>query len=495
MATTFLPTVKHKRKDGLYAVYIRVTHNRKSGYIATDKLVNDKGIKANGEICDPYVLKFCSNQIVKFIEMINKVNSANWTVRDVIDYLICGSADISFSEYARKHRDKLINKGQERNARNYQLAVEHLERFVGTTNIMFSQLTSKLIEQWIESLAITKRAKEMYPICVRQIFRAAISEINDYDNGIIRITTNPWTKVKIPKADRAEKLAITPEECRVFFSAPLPTSKMVSPLPELGRDVAMLVLCLAGINTVDLFNLKKSDYRSGIISYHRAKTKKFRADGAYMEMRVPAIIQPLFDKYRTNEEDIFLFDFHNRYSTSDSFSANVNNGIKKICASLGMLKENWYCVYTFRHTWGTIAQNDCGASIHEVALAMNHSAGHNVTRGYLKLNFEPAWILNEKVVELIFFTEKKSKRVNRDDDSFSRFSAKYLMRGELFFRGRLLGVVEDIGFDNINQIIAALAHFIDEDIPPRVMLQYKITNLDKEQIGVYERIYLPKKCL
>lgn len=54
---------------------------------------------------------------------------------------------------------------------------------------------------------------------------------------------------------------------------------------------------------------------------------------------------------------------------------------------MNISKPNQYCVYTFRHTWGTIAQNDCGASISDVAFAMNHSNGHNITRGYIKIDF------------------------------------------------------------------------------------------------------------
>ncbi len=98
---------------------------------------------------------------------------------------------------------------------------------------------------------------------MRQVFREAVKEHNDYDNNVVRIKTNPWPKVKIPQADRAEKRAISAEECRRFFSVALPESLSSRPKGELGRDVAMLVLCLAGINTVDLFNLKKSDYRHG----------------------------------------------------------------------------------------------------------------------------------------------------------------------------------------------------------------------------------------
>ena len=248
----------------------------------------------------------------------------------------------------------------------------------------------------------------------------------------------------------------------------------------------MMVLCLAGINTVDLYNLRKEDYHGSIIHYQRAKTKKFRADGAYMEMRVHPILKPLFEKYASDDE--WLFNFHQRHTTSDSFSANVNIGIKAICESMGMSKEQWYCVYTFRHTWGTIAQNDCGASISEVAFGMNHSAGHKITRGYLKLDFHPAWELNEKLIELVFFTQIKGSRHEEEDtDCFERFSRKYMMRGEVFFRGEMLGKVEDIGFNNVDEIINTLLPYIPDTVPVRSNVMFRITNMDKQQTAIYER--------
>ena len=201
--------------------------------------------------------------------------------------------------------------------------------------------------------------------------------------------------------------------------------------------IAMMVLCLAGINTVDLYNLKKQDYRNGIIHYQRAKTKKFRADGAYMEMRVPAIIQPLFDKYlNTKEDDDRLFNFYQRMTTSDSFGSNVNSGIRQICEAMGMAKEERYSVYTFRHTWGTVAQNDVRASIDEVAFAMNHAAGHKVTRGYIKIDYSPAWELNEKVVDFIFFSGKTSVREQKQEDTHFRLSFRYMVNGAAYHNGQ-----------------------------------------------------------
>lgn len=486
---TFKACVQKERKDGFFPVYIRVTHRRTTQYIKTDKMVTRKELTKSNEIKDPFVLQFCTQRILEYNEKLNKVNIENWTAKEVAEFLTKESEDICFSDYARKHIDRMIDKGEQRNARNYELALQHMERFAGTTKVMFSHLTSNFVNRWIESMEQTHRAKEMYPICMRQVFKAAQVEMNDYDNGIIRIKTNPWVKVKIPKADRTEKLAITPEACRAFFSFPLPDSKMKYPLMELGRDVAMMVLCLAGINTVDLFNLRKEDYHGGIIHYQRAKTKKFRADGAYMEMRVPPILLPLFEKYANKDAaDDHLFVFSQRHTTNDSFCANVNGGIRQICRAMGMTKDEDYSAYTFRHTWGTVAQNDCGASISEVAFAMNHSSGHKVTRGYIKLDFTPAWELNEKVVDFIFFTDKPSVRERQEEEPHFRLSFRYQVHGEAYFQGKKLAELTDTGYNNVDEVIAKLASELPDDIPARSMVMFKIENMDKGQTMVYQRM-------
>jgi hypothetical protein len=325
----------------------------------------------------------------------------------------------------------------------------------------------------------------MYPICLRQVFKAAQKEFNDYDNDIMRVKGNPWMKVNIPSADKTDKLAITPEACRRFFSFPLPESKYTISKAEMGRDVAMMVLCLGGINTVDLFNLKKKDCYNNIIRYNRAKTKKFRTDEAYMEMRIPPILYPLMEKYAGTNE--YLLNFHDRLKTSDSFNANVNIGIKQVCEAMGIPKEDRYCVYTFRHTWGTVAQNDVRASIDEVAFGMNHASGHTVTRGYVKIDFSSAWELNEKVIDFIFFSDKASCREKQEDDGKLRIAAKYMINGIAYHQGKKVAEVNDIGFNNINDVIDRLTLELPEDIPYRSIILFKITNMDKDQVAVYQR--------
>ena len=347
--TTLKAMVRKPRTDGLYSVYIRSVHNRKPGYIKTDKIVDANHV-SNGEITDPVVNEFCAMIIRQYSDRLNRVDASLWSVSEVVDYLLKADEELCFSEYAQFFIRKIESEGRDRTAKNYKLAVCHLERYLGTTQIMFGHMSSTVLKKWIESLALTNRAKEMYPTCIRQIFNSAITEYNDEERDIVRIKFNPWHKIKIPKADTTLKRAISAEACREFFNRPLPVSKMISSLPELGRDVALLSICLGGMNSVDLYELKKTNYRNGIISYKRAKVRNSRRDEGYMEMRVEPFIQSTFDKYlSTDENEEYLFNFHSRYSNSDSFNANVNIGIRKICKDMGMTKDDCYRFYTAKH--------------------------------------------------------------------------------------------------------------------------------------------------
>ena len=180
----FKAIVRTKRKDGFYQVYIRCVHNRKPGYIKTDKLVTDKQVDTHGEINDPFINEYCAQRILEFTQRLNRQEIARWTVKQVIDFLATEDEDLCFSDYARLHIDRMLDRGQIRNARNYELALRHLERYAGTTKIMFSHLTSTWVNLWIKELEPTARAKELYPVCLRQVFREAIRELS-VDNGLL----------------------------------------------------------------------------------------------------------------------------------------------------------------------------------------------------------------------------------------------------------------------------------------------------------------------
>lgn len=57
----------------------------------------------------------------------------------------------------------------------------------------------------------------------------------------------------------------------------------------------------------------------------------------------------------------------------------------------------------------------------------------------------------------------------------------------------MLHEIEDIGFDNKEEVISRLYEYVPEDIPERSMLQFKIENRDRAQVAVYERMKIKTK--
>ena len=113
--------------------------------------------------------------------MLNRLDTQNWTAKEIVEFIQFGKDGISFSKYARKHIEKMIARGQEKTSRDYKWALYSLEKFAGENEVMFSQLNYSFLSRWIDSLAQTSRSKEKYPINLRQIHKAAMLEYNDED--------------------------------------------------------------------------------------------------------------------------------------------------------------------------------------------------------------------------------------------------------------------------------------------------------------------------
>ncbi|MDD3037163.1 phage integrase SAM-like domain-containing protein [Bacteroides sp.] len=483
----FKACVKYKRSDGLYTVYIRITQNRKIGYIKTDKISDSPDV--NGVFKDVHINKYCANAIAGYAEKLNKSDSKNWTVQEIMAYLNSIDEDICFSEYAKKFTDNMYNRGQERNAKNYYLAIGHLERFIGTNRVMFSQLTRKVIEQWIESLSNTARAKEMYPVCIRQVFRKAMLDLNDEDRDVIRIKSNPFLRIKIPEADMPDKKAVSVDILRAFIKAKLPPTKMLVQSEEIGQDVATLILFLGGISTADLFSLKEEMCDDDTIRYNRCKTKNSRRDSAYCELPIPKDVCSLISKYRAKKGSGYYLNFYEKYSTLDSFNAGANIGIARLCKFHNMERMS---SYTFRHSFATICRNELGYSDDDVAFAMNHSSGHRITKGYIREDWSRTTRMCEALYDYIVNGVKIEQKKEVEVDEVKSFrivsSYKSLIYGTLYYNKKKIGEIADVGFNNIKDVMERMNEFLPEDIPEMARVDVKIENADTGEMRIYNRM-------
>lgn len=485
---SFKICLRNVNKNGFWPVYIRVTNNRRIGYIKTKWVVDKRGIGKNGQVKDPFVLENCSKKITEYIRRVNGIDTTEWDIGRIRSFLEGKEGNITFSAYARSYISRLEKLGHDGNARLYKASLRSFERHMQTTTIAFGDVSKGSIESWIAELGHTSRAKSLYPICIRVIFHDAMAASTDPSSILPRLTYDPWNNVAIPESTPARKRSIGVSECRRFFDVDIPDGKD-SWVERLGRDMTLLSFALAGINTVDLFALTKDNFDGSIIRYNRTKTQNRRKDGAYFEIRVNETAATIIEKYRAHDDNKWLFGFSGRYNGARSFNTIVNKGIARICTDrLGMNADQVYTFYSFRHTWATIAQNICGATLSEIGFAMNHIDDNAVTRGYIDIDFSPAWELNQKVFEVVFGSteiQPEVKMSQKGDQGNNLVRPDCMIYARLYCRGDLLGEISDIGFASVDDVIARLS---TTGVPGGAAMQFRIKNVDTGQEAVIERI-------
>lgn len=402
---TFKPVVRNKNKNGYYDVYIRVIHKGKAQYIKTHLLMDNSGLKTlydkDGkekiEISDNSILLVCLNMINGYIQKCNRINTSRMNSKELVEYLKIDE-EISFTAYSRKFINTMFN--EDRNSDNYRMALSRLHEFYNKKELLFSEITSKKLNNWIYSMRNTARAKNLYPTCIKTMFNAGKKEYNDYEKNIIRITNDPFVLVKIPPNNISEMKALDRINTKKFFNA-----NVIEINPKNGdftrmvvaRDVCKIVFCLCGINLVDLYELDKSALSSNWkLTYYRKKTRGKLRGLAKMVITVPEIIRPLFIKYQGEER---LLNFYSRYSTEKGFVHAVDHGIKEVCDIAGI---EHFSYYAMRHTWATIARNDCGAPMDIVSFCLIHASPFKITDMYVRKDFTKVDKINKKVINYLF---------------------------------------------------------------------------------------------
>jgi len=394
MATSFKAKIRKRRASGFHSVYILCTHNDKPAYIRTDLVVQDNGVTDKGDITDPRVLMRATALICSYYDKLQGKRIDNLTVKEVVN-IVTDSVEerISFSGFAETHIRKLSDRGVKR-ADNYRYALNSFLSFAGKTDIAFSEVTSKLLRQWVDSLAHTKRAKSMYPTLLKAIFKAGMEEYNDYDRGVLKVANRPFEFLKIPSTETPEKRSVDVEHLRRFFAFS-PKSGQA----KYAQDVALVSFCLAGMNIADLYELTPDNLQLDKVCYHRAKTKGKRSDSAYMEVCIPLQAMEALARLTEEAREGYLLNLSTRYYDRHACTSYISQGIKKLCEEAGLPTMT---SYSLRHSWATIARNEVGASEEEVAFALNHVSAHRVTDRYIRKDFSRIDRLNELVIAYVF---------------------------------------------------------------------------------------------
>lgn len=62
-----------------------------------------------------------------------------------------------------------------------------------------------------------------------------------------------------------------------------------------------------------------------------------------------------------------------------------------------------------------------------------------------------------------------------------------MVNAAAYHNGQNVAEFTDVGFNNVDEVIARLASMLPTDIPDRSIVMFKIVNLDKSQTVVYQK--------
>ncbi|MCL2413476.1 MAG: site-specific integrase [Bacteroidales bacterium] len=416
-----MPTFKsivephYKRKDGTYNIKIRVIHHdNKKTYISTPWYVTKQDLRGNFEIKTTFYKDLVEDKIREYRKICDKIPSIESLslaelVNKLKNYQDENSFRLNFIEYLTSENETLKKQGRKGVADLRQTTANSLELFVGSKSLDVNKLTSKFLQDYIDSLKgengeVTRKCS-LYPGLIRKALNDLRAKYNDVENGIVRITVNPFAKIRLEKQSVApKKRALSVEEIQRIIDH----KKFDTKREEQARDVFLLSFLLIGINSADLYTC--TDYSDGILTYNRKKIATRRDDKGEMKVKVEPEVLSLIEKYKNrNKSRQEVFDFCNEYADTRGFNKALNKGLKVTETVDGEEKPKFGVAdlqfYAARHSWATIARNVAGIDKYTVHEALNHAdSDMKVTDIYINRDFSNVWKANRKVLDLFDWT-------------------------------------------------------------------------------------------
>lgn len=427
MATVSWVVFKHhKKSDNTYNPKIRISHNRTSSYISTSiytELVRFKKGSASGTVTSEKIKEELDDLVREYRRIINEnqdVVQGCETSKDIVAMIERRrqKKDIDFIEFSRKYIDNIENNG----TRTIKTTgINSLCHFLKAKNnnekLAIKDLTSKFLreyESWLRkerhiTIRQNKTAKQefktvkkkplndtgihSYMGIIQSIFNEALLHFNDYEKGDIVITNDPFKVYNIPAVLEPKKRAVDVETLRRIYNyVSLNKRRKIT---EFTRDIYILSFLLAGMNAADMLDCKMVN---GRIEYERQKTKTRRKDKAFISVYVHPLALPIIEKYRDQSGER-LFDFYKRYTGNRTLTKGIHRGMKVLCEELEI---DYIQFYSARHSFATIARNECNISKDDISLCLNHSSGKTITDTYIKSDFSRIDKVINKVVEYVF---------------------------------------------------------------------------------------------
>lgn len=286
---------------------------------------------------------------------------------------------------------KFVETKQGRTRQIYETTWKRICEFTDKAErLNFEDITAKWLNEfngYMAKRSPAQNARSIHLRDIRAVFNFAIDEeMTDL---------YPFRKFKI-KSTPTMKRSLSADDIRMIATMPL------LPWQEEYRDVFMLIFYLLGINIVDLFSLTHENVQNGRIVYTRRKTKRIYS------IKIEPEAQEILERRKGTTH---LIDVADRYKDHTNFTSRFNKALKTFGTwevdehhkQKVRYKPYWDFLssYWARHSWATIAYNDCNIPVDVISQALGHSMGNRVTMVYINSDSKKVDEANRKVIEKV----------------------------------------------------------------------------------------------
>lgn len=272
-------------------------------------------------------------------------------------------------DYTKLRIKRKRESGKESTADLYCAALNHLVDFTGDRSLLWTDVTSGMVDGFTESLRCKKLATNTvnsYVSSFRALFRAACNEA-----GIDWIGSDPFAHLRLRReetAPRALKIAETNKLLRADFSG----------LPVWQRALDLFIFCYlaCGMPFVDLAYLTKINIVGKEIVYHRHKT------GTLVRVGITPAMRRILQTYAVKGSPYLFPILRQGYDGHVAYKAalrSYNDSLKQIGRRLHLAGK--LTSYVARHSWATEALRQ-NVPVAVISQALGHTS-EKTTRIYL----------------------------------------------------------------------------------------------------------------
>lgn len=374
-----------QHKAGTYPLVFQILHSRKKKILYTGYRVFESDFDGEQQKVHPEGQGKLSGRAVRRINIdLRKRRKAildnaaqleksgfEYTVDDLQEKNV-RKRNIRFFEYMEEQIATKRKAGKEGTAAAYASSLNSFRLFLGNKDVNVSDVTPKLVRCYGDFLAenrISDNTVAYYMRNLKAVYNRIVSD------GFKRDCEYPFKEIRTT-IGKTPKRALDRET--LLRIATLEFDPVKESFMELARDIFMFSFYCRGSAFVDIIHLKTSDIISGVIVFHRQKSRQL--------IRVTVIpqLEELIHKYDNDTEYVFpVLDVNGPvplYKQYKQALQRINYGLKAVGKHIGL--DYPLTTYLARHTWATLVKN-LGIPVSVISEGLGHTS-ERTTLIYLK---------------------------------------------------------------------------------------------------------------